>query len=222
MENQVFERTQAYLTKLIPYLESLYSGHEQSESSHFPVRIQHLLQECGYLEGMRLKEQGFISSELEDFIQNIGFAFEIEAKPGRPFKLPFVGNEISIQRKTLNAFMGKAWMVFHAALLSAYSLRNLKFASESPDSAGMETVYRIVEDSELAGLAVEEEGFSNQFVHKLNNYMSGIISYTSLMLSEQKEEPETLERLQLIWESAQKSADLIKDYLLRSREKKPG
>ncbi len=222
MDNQVFERTQAYLSKLIPYLESLYSGHEESDPSPFPARIEHLLQECGYLEGMRLKEQGFISSELEDFIQNIGFAFEIEAKPGRPFKLPFVGNEIAIQRKTLNAFMEKAWVFYHSALLSAYSLRNLNFESQSPDSAGMETVYRITESSELSGLAVEEEGFSNQFAHKLNNYMSGIISYTSLMLSEQKEGPETLERLQLIWESAQKSADLIKDYLFSSRDKKSG
>ena len=152
MENVSFEKTQRYLMQLLGYLEGLHSSMEwesmkEGPSKHptdLPTRIQAILTYSGSLEGMRLKAQGCLSSDILEFIQTVGMAFEIEPIPQGIFKLPFLDAVISIQRKTLNDFMEKAWFIYHAALLSAYALRPLQF-ERLPSVDGLEETLRIIE-----------------------------------------------------------------------------
>ena len=87
---------------------------------------------------MHLKSQGLLSQELQEFIQGVGFAFELDVTFPGSFKLPFVGNEASIRRKTLNPFMEKAWVVYHGSLLSAYAMKSLRFDRATVSQDGLE------------------------------------------------------------------------------------
>jgi hypothetical protein len=213
MQNDSFEKSQRYLTQLLGYLEGLYSAMdgESAEAgppgpSGLPARLAAILSDSGYLEGLHLKAQGCLSSDILEFIRGIGFSFEIEAKPLGAFKLPFVDNELVIQRKTLNAFMEKAWLVYHAALLSAYTLKPLRF-ERVPSPDGLEEVVRVREapqEAEAHGPSVGAET-----VHRLNNALMGITSYVSLILEERKQDRDLQEKLGLVLDAAKKAATIL-------------
>jgi len=174
-----------------------------------PARIGAILTDSGYLEGLHLKAQGCLSQDLLEFIRSIGYAFEIEAAPLGAFKLPFVDNELVIQRKTLNEFMEKAWLVYHAALLSAYALTPLRF-ERVPSADGLEEVVRVRESppSAMDG----SHGMGPDAVHRLNNALAGITSYVSLILEERKEDSDLREKLGLVLEAAKKAAVVLPNW----------
>jgi len=214
MENGSFEKSQRYLTQLLGYLESLHSSMdgESAEAGPagpegLPARIGAILADSGYLEGLHLKAQGCLSSDLIEFIRAAGFAFEIEAAPLGAFKLPFIDNEMAIQRKTLNGFMEKAWLVYHAALLSAYTLRTLRF-ERIASADGLEETLRIREAPpgapDAPGLAVGPEA-----AHRINNALTGITSYVSLILEERKTDRDLREKLTLVLDAAKKAAATV-------------
>ncbi len=199
--------------QLLGYLEGVHSSmdwdtledgtHEQP--SGLPPRIEAILSHSGYLEGMRLKAQGCLSSDILEFIRTVGMAFEIEAVPQGTFKLPYLDGEIAIQRKTMNDFMEKAWLVYHAALLSAYTLRQLQF-ERSPAANGLEEVVHIREslpnlESRWAGV-----GITPDTVHTLNNGLSGIMGYVSLILEERRADPDLQQKLGMVLEAAKHAA----------------
>jgi hypothetical protein len=216
MQNDSFEKSQRYLTQLLGYLEGLYSAMdgESAEAgppgSGLPARLAAILSDSGYLEGLHLKAQGCLSSDLLEFIRGIGFSFEIEAKPLGAFKLPFVDNELVIQRKTLNAFMEKAWLVYHAALLSAYTLKPLRF-ERVPSPDGLEEVVRVREAPPEAGEA-HGPAVGAETVHRLNNALMGITSYVSLILEERKQDRDLQEKLGLVLEAAKKAATILPNW----------
>ena len=214
MRNESFEKSQRYLTQLLGYLESLHSAMESESAeagptgpSGLPARISAILTDSGWLEGLHLKAQGCLSSDLLEFIRSVGYAFEIEASPLGAFKLPFIDNELVIQRKTLNAFMEKAWLVYHAALLSAYVLKPLRF-ERVPSADGLEEVVRIREAP-----AESDEGHTPALgadaIHSLNNALAGITSYVSLILEERKEDSDLQEKLGLVLEAAKRAAATV-------------
>ncbi len=227
MEPESFGKTERYLAQLLGYLESVHAsmdwgpedgGDGKASTDGLPQRIQSILYESGYLEGLHLKARGCLSSDLAEFIAAVGFAFEIEAKTMGTFKLPFLENEISIQRKTLNDFMEKAWTIYHAALLSAYAMRPLRFErimpagtahSEAPASGGLEGSYRILASLPDKQPVGSPEGFSGETVHTLNNVLSGILGYVSLMLEEHKRSPELVEKLDLILEATKRAVSAL-------------
>lgn len=209
-----FEKSQRYLTQLLGYLEGLHSAMEADSAEAGPVgphglpaRIAAILTDSGWLEGLHLKAQGCLSSDLVEFIRGVGYAFEIEAAPLGSFKLPYIDNELVIQRKTLNGFMEKAWLAYHAALLSAYTLRPLRF-ERVPSADGLEEVVRIREAP-----AGSEEGHTPVLgadtVHSLNNSLAGITSYVSLILEERKADKDLQEKLGLVLEAAKKAAKSV-------------
>jgi hypothetical protein len=214
MQNESFEKSQRYLTQLLGYLESLHSEMERESTegaatgpSGLPSRIAAILTDSGWLEGLHLKSQGCLSSDLLEFIRGAGYSFEIEAAPLGAFKLPFIDNELAIQRKTLNAFMEKAWLVYHAALLSAYTLKPLRF-ERVPSADGLEEVVRIREAP-----AESAEGHTPALgadsVHSLNNALAGITSYVSLILEERKADADLQEKLGLVLEAAKRAAAVV-------------
>jgi len=214
MQNDSFEKSQRYLNQLLGYLEGLNSEMESDSSeavstgpSGLPARIAAILTDSGWLEGLHLKAQGCLSSDLLEFIRVVGYAFEIEASPLGAFKLPFIDNELAIQRKTLNEFMEKAWLAYHAALLSAYALKPLRF-ERVPSADGLEEVVRIREAP-----SETDEGHSPALradaVHSLNNALAGITSYVSLILEERKDDEDLQEKLGLVLEAAKRAATIV-------------
>jgi hypothetical protein len=187
-----------------------------------PARLASILVDSGYLEGLHLKAQGCLSSDLLEFIHDSGYAFEIEATPIGAFKLPFIDNELSIKRKTLNEFMEKAWLVYHGALLSAYTLKPLRFermpftkglangfanGMANGMAEGLEEVVRVREalpdgDAQAASLGADT-------VHHVNNSLFGIASYVSLILEERKQDQDLREKLELILEAAKRASALL-------------
>lgn len=214
MENESFEKSQRYLTQLLGYLEPLHSEMERESTeayvsgpSGLPVRIAAILADSGWLEGLHLKARGCLSSDLLEFIRGAGYAFEIEAAPLGAFKLPFIDNELAIQRKTLNAFMEKAWLVYHAALLSAYTLKPLRF-ERVPSADGLEEVVRIRE-APAESMEGQPPGLGADRLHSLNNALAGITSYVSLILEERKTDPDLQEKLGLVLEAAKRAAAVV-------------
>ncbi|MDB5104579.1 MAG: hypothetical protein JWP91_2268 [Fibrobacteres bacterium] len=214
MQNDSFEKSQRYLTQLLGYLEGLYTAMDQDSAEAgppgpwgLPSRIGAILMDSGYLEGLHLKAQGCLSSDLLEFIRGIGYSFEIETSPMGAFKLPFVDNELAIQRKTLNVFMEKAWLVYHAALLSAYSLTSLRF-ERVPSADGLEEVVRVREAPPAASDGLPASVGADS-VHRLNNALAGITSYVSLILEERKQDADLQEKLGLVLEAAKKAAAVL-------------
>jgi hypothetical protein len=214
MQNDSFEKSQRYLTQLLGYLEGLHAAVDRDSAEAgppgpwgLPARIGAILLDSGYLEGLHLKAQGCLSSDILEFIRSIGYAFEIEAGPLGPFKLPFIDNELAIQRKTLNGFMEKAWLVYHTALLSAYALKPLRF-ERVPSADGLEEVVRIREAPPESpdGIA---PSLGSDAVHRLNNALAGITSYVSLILEERKDDRDLQEKLGLVLEAAKQAAAAI-------------
>lgn len=205
-----FEKTQGYLALLVRYLEGLYTSLEWESEHHspgaqpLPDRITAILTDSGHLEGLYLKSQGLLSQDLQEFITGIGLAFEMEVALPGPFKLPFVGNEAGIQRKTLNPFMEKAWVVYHGALLSAYAMKPLHFEKISATQDGLEEVVRITETP--PGGNGSASVMSPETLHILNNALMGITSYVSLILGERKDDKELQAKLELVLEAARKAA----------------
>ncbi|HKP97029.1 MAG TPA: hypothetical protein VJ385_14860 [Fibrobacteria bacterium] len=217
MQNDSFEKSQRYLTQLLGYLEGLYSAMDgesaeagPSGPAGLPARLGAILTDSGYLEGLHLKAQGCLSSDLLEFIRGIGYSFEIEAAPLGAFKLPFVDNELVIQRKTLNVFMEKAWLVYHAALLSAYTLKPLRF-ERVPSADGLEEVVRVREAPPEAGDG-HAPSVGADTVHHLNNALAGITSYVSLILEERKQDRDLQEKLGLVLEAAKKAAAILPNW----------
>lgn len=214
MQNDSFEKSQRYLTQLLGYLEGLYASMDRDSAEAgppgpwgLPSRIGAILMDSGYLEGLHLKAQGCLSSDILEFIRGIGYSFEIEAGHLGPFKLPFIDNELVIQRKTLNVFMEKAWLVYHTALLSAYSLKPLRF-ERIPSVDGLEEVVRIREAPPESSEAIQPP-LGADSVHRLNNALAGITSYVSLILEERKQDSDLQEKLGLVLEAAKKAAAVL-------------
>ncbi|HLP40892.1 MAG TPA: hypothetical protein VK465_05245 [Fibrobacteria bacterium] len=211
MERNAFERTQGYLDHLVRYLEGLSTSMEWDidEAPHrnaygMPARLARVLVDSGQLEGLHLKSQGILSQELQEFIVEVGFAFEVAVVLPGPFKLPFVDNEAVIQRKTLNPFMEKAWAVYHSALLSAYAMRPLRFEKVGDSADGMEASMRVREAPPEG--SQDSSAMSPETVHYLNNALMGITSYVSLILGERKDDPDLASKLELVLEAARKAA----------------
>lgn len=103
--------------------------------------------------------------------------------------------------------MERAWLVYHAALLSAYALKPLRF-ERVPSADGLEEVVRIREAP-----AVPAEGHTPALgadaVHKLNNALAGITSYVSLILEERKADKDLQEKLGLVLEAAKRAAAAV-------------
>jgi hypothetical protein len=218
MENDSFEKSQRYLAQLLGYLENLYSSMdgESGEAGPpgpwgLPARIAGILSDSGYLEGLHLKAQGCLSSDILEYIRSIGYSFEIEAAPLGAFKLPFVDNELVIQRKTLNVFMEKAWLVYHAALLSAYTLKPLRF-ERVPSADGLEEVVRVRESAPDSTDGGHAPSVGADAVHRLNNALAGITSYVSLILEERKLDGDLQEKLGLVLEAAKKAAAVLPNW----------
>ena len=214
MQNDSIEKSQRYLTQLLGYLEALYSSVDRDSAEAgppgpwgLPARIGAILMDSGYLEGLHLKAQGCLSSDILEFIRMIGYSFEMEAAPLGPFKLPFIDNELVIQRKTLNAFMEKAWLVYHTALLSAYSLKALRF-ERVPSADGLEEVVRIREAPPDSPEAMAQP-LNADVVHRLNNALAGITSYVSLILEERKRDEDLQEKLGLVLDAAKQAAAIL-------------
>lgn len=221
-----FEKTREYLGRLLAYLESLHasldwesesansstaadgSGAPSGGTSELPAHLTRILADNGYLEGLSLKARGSLSSDLVEFIRDVGFAFEVEVAPRSVFKLPFVDNELAVQRKTLNVFMEKAWRVYHAALLSAYALRPLRIERVEGGEGEMEEIVRVV----AAQPAEREDGGGPgpEALHAANNALAGITSYVSLVLAERKTDADLQQKLGLILEAAHKAGEAIK------------
>jgi hypothetical protein len=212
MENGSFEKTQRYLMQLLGYLEGIHSSMDwESEEnrvtaspSGLPLRIEAILSHSGCLEGLRLKSQGCLSSDILEFIHTVGMAFEIEATPRGAFKLPFVDSEIGIQRKTMNDFMEKAWLVYHSALLSAYTLKALRFI-RSPSEDGLEETVRILESSDPEPQSRAWDGIDPNSIHAMNNSLSGIMGYVTLILAERKFDADLQEKLGLVLEATKRA-----------------
>jgi hypothetical protein len=214
MQNDSFEKSQRYLTQLLGYLEGLYAAMDRDSAEAgppgpwgLPSRIGAILMDSGYLEGLHLKAQGCLSSDILEFIRSIGYSFEIEAGHLGPFKLPFIDNELVIQRKTLNGFMEKAWLVYHTALLSAYSLKPLRF-ERVPSADGLEEVVRIRDAPPESSEGIQPPMGADS-VHRLNNALAGITSYVSLILEERKQDSDLQEKLGLVLEAAKKAAAVL-------------
>jgi hypothetical protein len=214
MQNESFEKSQRYLMQLLGYLEGIHSAMDRDAAeagppslAGLPVRLASILSDSGYLEGQHLKAQGCLSSDLLEFIRGSGYAFEIEAVPLGAFKLPFIDNELVIQRKTLNGFMEKAWLVYHAALLSAYTLKPLRF-ERAPSTDGLEEVVRVREASPGSPDA-QAVSLDADTVHLVNNALSGITSYVSLILEERKQDKDLQEKLGLVLEAAKRAAEIL-------------
>lgn len=211
MERNAFERTQGYLDHLVRYLEGLSTSMEwdideapPQDAHGMPARLARILVDSGQLEGLHLKSQGILSQELQEFIVEVGFAFEMAVVLPGPFKLPFVDNEAVIQRRTLNPFMEKAWAVYHSALLSAYAMRPLRFEKVGGSADGMEASMRVREVPPEAGQGAS--AMSPETLHYLNNALMGITSYVSLILGERKDDKELASKLELVLEAARKAA----------------
>lgn len=229
MERSDFERTQGFLSHLLRYLEALSTrlewdadpsgrkaeapgrdagSHGRGADPHggpdLPPRIAQILADAGHLEGLHLKSQGLLSQELQEFIQGIGFAFELEVAFPGPFKLPFVDNEATLRRMTLNPFMAKAWLAYHGALLSAYAMKPLRFRREAASQDGLEEAVRVT-DAAPEGEAGARP-MSPETLHILNNALMGITSYVSLILGERKDDKELQSKLELVLEAARKAA----------------
>lgn len=212
VERNAFERTQGFLAQLLRYLEALTTSMEwdTDAAAHgslgLPQRVAQVLTDSGYLEGLHLKSQGLLSGELQEFITGIGFAFEMEVRLPGPFKLPFVDNEAAIQRKTLNPFMEKAWILYHGALLSAYAMKPLRFEKTSATADGLEETVRITDVATGPDGRNPAAALSPETLHFLNNALMGITSYVSLILSERKDDKELQGKLELVLEAARKAA----------------
>lgn len=213
MERIAFERTQGYLGHLVGYLEGLCTsmqweiGPAQADGHALPDRVVQILVDSGFMEGLHLKAQGLLSPELQEFIVGVGFAFEVQVSLPGPFKLPFIDNEAAIQRKTLNAFMEKAWVVYHGALLSAYAMRPLRFERSSASPDGLEETVRVREAPPGSGEAAgHTAAMAPESIHALNNALTGITSYVSLILAERKGDGDLQAKLGLVLEAASKAA----------------
>lgn len=214
MRYDSFEKSQRYLTQLLGYLEGLHSAMEAESAeagpkspSGLPVRISAILTHSGWLEGLHLKAQGCLSGDLLEFIRGVGYSFEIEAVPLGAFKLPFVDNELVIQRKTLNGFMEKAWLAYHGALLSAYALQPLRF-ERVPSADGLEEVVR-VREAPAESLDGHTLSLGADALHSLNNSLAGITGYLSLILEERKSDADLQEKLGLVLEAAKKASTTL-------------
>jgi hypothetical protein len=212
VERNAFERTQGFLSQLLRYLEALSTSMEWDAEAAgtgtlgLPQRVAQVLTDAGYLEGLHLKSQGLLSGELQEFITGIGFAFEMEVRLPGPFKLPFVDAEAAIQRKTLNPFMEKAWILYHGSLLSAYAMKPLRFEKTSASTDGLEETVRVTDLPLGQNGQASATTLSPETLHFLNNALMGITSYVSLILGERKDDKELQSKLELVLEAARKAA----------------
>jgi hypothetical protein len=139
MDADFFSLTQRHLASLITFAEDIgstldFAGPSNSENSAPPGDesnpLAALFRASGRLEGLRLRERGLLSSDLLDYVQELAMTFEMEVKPSGPFKLPFLGQSLILERKTLNSLRQMAWEAYHAELFSAYALKSLFFIQQ--------------------------------------------------------------------------------------------
>ena len=104
--------------------------------------------------------------------------------------------------------MEKAWLVYHAALLSAYTLKPLRF-ERVPSADGLEEVVRVRESFLETTDGGHSPSVGANAVHRLNNALAGITSYVSLILEERKEDRDLQEKLGLVLEAAKKAATVL-------------
>ncbi len=159
MDEEFFSMTQRHAAALIAFAEDIGSTLDRDGSAvaatgaaaeTWDDPVVALFRASGRLEGLRLKGQGFLSADLLEYIQDLAMTFEMEVNPAGPFKLPFIGQSLMVQRKTLNALRETAWEAYHEALLSAYALRSLSFTREQATPGDAFDVLLTVKESHPA------------------------------------------------------------------------
>ena len=188
----------AYLEPICRSLAAEQDG--QAEAKSLPSRAVCLLNDAGYLEGLRLKGLGVLCQDLLGFIQELALSFEVEVDFEGAFKLPFVGGTFSLQCKSMNPWRVEAWRIFHGGLLSAYALHPLHLIWEEPHNP-LEARMSIGEgdSQEAPGKAIPSE-----LSHSAQNLLTGITNYAALILKEPAGDPALTEKVTLIQEAARK------------------
>jgi hypothetical protein len=178
VDQDIFADAQRHVGELLGHLEDLHSALdlEAEKGGLLPEPFAAVFQRSGYIQGLYLKTQGFLSSDLQEFIRGLAYSFEVEAEFPADLKLPFAGSEIFLRRKTLNPFRESAWQAYHSGVFSAYALRSLAFEKPpSPEGLGFDQLYRLVEipdfpsprrhrqsEKRLSGIALLAENLLNE------------------------------------------------------------
>ncbi len=149
MDSDLFADAQRQVGQLLAHLEEMNSALDlalDESGAALPDPFPSILRGGGYLQGLYLKAQGFLSADLQEFIRSLAYSFELEVAFPGAFKLPFVGGEVLLQRKTLNPFREAAWELYHAGLLSAYAMQPLAFSRPAgSDPAGFDLELRVTQ-----------------------------------------------------------------------------
>ncbi len=159
---------------------------------------------AGSAEGVRLKGWGLLSKDLAEIIKVYAGFFGLNLKTLVPLKLPFTGWRFQITVKSDSVCKGRAWQVFLGALLSAYSLKPLGVESSNDDGdAGLFIINNAIEASDSGSEMSYSR--SREYVHDMNNYLGGILSFASLI----KDPEANAQRAYYIKESVQRAIDLM-------------
>jgi hypothetical protein len=197
VDADIFADAQRHVGELLGHLEELHAALdlEPGTPGGLPESFAAVFHRSGYIQGLFLKTQGFLSSDLQEFIRSLAYSFEVEAEFPADLKLPFAGSEILLRRKTLNPFRESAWQAYQGGLLSAYALRPLGFEKPtSQDVGGFDQVYRVTE-SRADPLAVRRPGL-------LEKRLAGISILAEELLNEAALPAAARKKLKLLHDAA--------------------
>ncbi len=203
---KIEENTDKLLGHFLSKMVLLENEPERLDSQPERVKesIEVILTSLGSFEGTRLKGWGLLSHEFLDIIKQYTkhFGFSIDKKAS--LKIPFDSLRLGI---SCDPSLKIVWAQrYFAGLFSAYCLNSL--CVEIKPSLDNQGQSEIVFTTEKAGKApsLEQRASKKDFIHKMNNYLGGIVSYVSL----QELESGKSESVDMIMKSVENIKDLLK------------
>jgi hypothetical protein len=205
VDQDLFADAERHAGQLLGHLEEVYAALDMPESSGpggwvLPEPFAAIFHRSGYAQGLYLKTQGFLSADLQEFVRSLAYTFEVEARFASDLRLPFVGGEVMLERKTLNPFREAAWEAYHGGLLSAYALRSMAFEKvRVSTSSEFDTTLRLVDAPESA---------VSPRPPLLEKRLSGIIFLAQELLEDPALSPAMREKLNLLRLAASEATKL--------------
>jgi hypothetical protein len=214
-EEKIYKRTREFLCKFVDFVREIKqeSGRVDSDEGIFESDIISFVRSAGKAEGRRLKGWGLMSGEFEEVIHTYAGCFGITMDISRSLKLPLEGIKLKLHGS--DQFNRDLWVAYASSLLSIYGMEELRI--EGPSSGEQMEEFEIKKAGSGIGRPIAMTGDNIQvkeYVHKMNNYLGGILSFASLIST-----PQDKEKAKLIVESAKNIEKLMKKAFPNKEEK---
>jgi len=214
-EEKIYKQTREFLCKFVDFLREIKQepGRVDSDESGFESDIISFVRSAGKTEGRRLKGWGLMSGEFEEVIHEYAGCFGITMNTSRSLSLPMEGIKLKLQGN--DQFDRDLWITYASSLLSMYAMEELRIEGPIPGEQMEEFEIKKTGSGKTPLISpVGDNTPIREYIHKMNNYLGGILSFASLIRTSQDKE-----KAELIVESARNIEKLMKKTFPNKGEK---